>query len=63
MMSSTTSLKEKFGIKCVYSSEPLKLATSCQTGLNCGGYGSAVVVTSVIGMVMASECLSIITKY
>lgn len=57
------SLKEKFGIKCVYSSEPLKLATSCQTGLNCGGYGSAVVVTSVIGMVMASECLSIITKY
>ncbi len=56
------SLKEKFGIKCVYSSEAPKMATVCQTGLNCGGYGSAVVVTSVIGMVMASECLSIIAK-
>ncbi len=56
------SLKEKFGIKCVYSSEAPKIATACQTGLNCGGYGSAVVVTSVIGMVMASECLSIIAK-
>lgn len=54
--------KGKFGIKCVYSTEQLKMATTCQSGLNCGGYGSAVVVTSVVGMVMASECLVMIAK-
>ncbi|MDO4896059.1 MAG: tRNA threonylcarbamoyladenosine dehydratase [Moraxella sp.] len=54
------SLKEKFGMKCVYSSEPLKLANACQSGLNCGGYGSAVTVTASVGMMMASECLKII---
>ncbi|UNU72820.1 tRNA threonylcarbamoyladenosine dehydratase [Moraxella nasovis] len=55
-------LKEKFGLKCVYSTEQLKMATACESGLNCGGYGSAVVVTSTVGMVMASECLSLIAK-
>ncbi|MFA9486273.1 tRNA threonylcarbamoyladenosine dehydratase [Moraxella haemolytica] len=54
--------KGKFGIKCVYSAEQLKLATVCESGLNCGGYGSAVAVTSVVGMVMVSECLSMIAK-
>ncbi len=50
-------LKEKFAIKCVYSTEAPKPATSCQAKLACTGYGSAVVVTSVVGMVMVSEAL------
>lgn len=55
-------LKRKFGMKCVYSSEALKMATACESGLNCGGYGSAVTVTASVGMVMASECLKMIGK-
>lgn len=51
-------LKEKFGIKCVYSTQPPIVDKSCQTGgLHCGGYGSAVAVTSVVGMVMVAESL------
>ncbi|UYZ68704.1 tRNA threonylcarbamoyladenosine dehydratase [Moraxella bovis] len=57
------SLKEKFGMKCVYSSEPLKLANACESGLNCGGYGSAVTVTASVGMIMASECLKMIGNF
>lgn len=57
------SLKEKFGMKCVYSSEPLKLANACQGGLHCGGYGSVVTVTASVGMIMASECLKMIGAY
>lgn len=35
-----SALKEKFGIKCVYSIEPPRVDKSCQTGgLHCGGYG------------------------
>lgn len=56
-------LKEKFGIKCVYSSEALKLATACESGLNCGGYGSAVVVTNTVAMVMVAECLKMIRQH
>ena len=55
-------LKRKFGMKCVYSSEPLKMATACESGLHCGGYGSAVSVTSTVGMVMVAECLKMIGK-
>lgn len=55
-------LKRKFGMKCVYSTEQLKMATICQSGLNCGGYGSAVTVTGTVGMVMAAECLKMITN-
>lgn len=54
--------KGRFGIRCVYSTEQLKVAKTCQSGLNCGGYGSSVVVTSVVGMVMASECLAMIAQ-
>ncbi len=54
--------KGKFAMKCVYSTEQLKMATACESGLNCGGYGSAVAVTSVVGMVMVSECLAMIAK-
>ena len=40
--------KEKFGITCVYSIDnPFSSAdVSASAGLRCGGYGSAVVVTS-----------------
>lgn len=60
-----TELKDKFGIRCVYSTQPpmtVKAASACQTGgLHCGGYGSAVAVTSVAGMIMVSEALKIIS--
>ena len=57
-------LKEKFGIKCVYSTEPPKVDKSCQTGgLHCGGYGSAVTVTSVVAMIMVSEALQILMQH
>lgn len=58
-----SALKEKFGIKCVYSIEPPRVDKSCQTGgLQCGGYGSAVVITSVVGMMMVSEVLQLLLK-
>ena len=55
-------LAEKFGIKCVYSTQPPIVsrgtAQTCQTGgLHCGGYGSAVTVTSVVAMVMVAQAL------
>jgi tRNA A37 threonylcarbamoyladenosine dehydratase len=59
-----STLKDKFGIKCVYSTEPPKVDKSCQTaGLHCGGYGSAVTVTSVVAMIMVSEALKILTEH
>ena len=58
-----SALKKKFGIKCVYSTEPPRVDKSCQTGgLQCGGYGSAVVVTSVVAMLMVSEALQLLLK-
>lgn len=57
-------LKEKFGIKCVYSTEPPRVDKSCQLGgLHCGGYGSAVTVTSVVAMVMVSEALKMLSQH
>lgn len=55
-------LKEKFGIKCVYSTQPPIVDNSnknqCSTGgLHCGGYGSAVAVTATVGMVMVAQTL------
>lgn len=57
-------LKQKFGIKCVYSSQPPIInPQSCPTGgLHCGGYGSAVAVTAVFGMIMVSETLNLLSK-
>jgi tRNA A37 threonylcarbamoyladenosine dehydratase len=51
--------KEKFGITCVYSIDnPFFSADVCPSaGLRCGGYGSAVVVTSSFAMVAVSEVL------
>ena len=58
-----TRLKEKFGIKCVYSTEPPQVNKKAQAnGLHCGGYGSAVTVTSVVAMVMVSEALKILSQ-
>lgn len=61
-------LKQKFAIRCVYSTQPpitikSNSGATCQTGgLHCGGYGSAVAVTSVVGMVMVNEALQIIQR-
>ncbi|SDC14013.1 tRNA threonylcarbamoyladenosine dehydratase [Acinetobacter boissieri] len=51
--------KEKFGITCVYSADlPVSSADTCTTaGLRCGGYGSAVVVTSTFAMIAVAEVL------
>ena len=51
--------KEKFGITCIYSIDnPFSSADVCASaGLRCGGYGSAVVVTSSFAMVAVAEVL------
>lgn len=55
--------KNKFGIDAVYSTEPLRFpdagATdeSGITGLNCSGFGSAMVVTASFGLVAAAHVL------
>ncbi|MBC7488920.1 MAG: tRNA cyclic N6-threonylcarbamoyladenosine(37) synthase TcdA [Glaciimonas sp.] len=61
--------KSKFGIDAVFSTEPLRLPinqavcstdnqeTAGVTGLNCAGYGSAVVVTATFGLVAAAYTL------
>ncbi|HEY4714811.1 MAG TPA: tRNA threonylcarbamoyladenosine dehydratase, partial [Aquirhabdus sp.] len=51
--------KEKFGITCVYSIDnPFVSDSRCSAGgLQCGGYGSAVTVTAVFGMVAVAEVL------
>lgn len=51
--------KEKFGITCIYSIDnPFASADVCAAaGLRCGGYGSAVVVTSSFGMIATAEVL------
>lgn len=56
--------KEKFGITCIYSIDnPFVPDSSCNAGgLQCGGYGSAVTVTSVFGMVAAAEVLKRLEK-
>jgi tRNA A37 threonylcarbamoyladenosine dehydratase len=58
--------KNKFGIDAVFSTEPLRfpegsdgcaLETDRITGLNCAGFGSAMVVTASFGMVAAAHVL------
>lgn len=51
--------KEKFGIICIYSIDnPFSSSEVCTSaGLRCGGYGSAVVVTSSFAMVAVAEVL------
>ena len=59
--------KEKFGIPCVYSVDnPFSNVDVCDVdtsaGLRCGGYGSAVVVTSSFAMVAVAEVLKKLSK-
>ena len=57
--------KKKFGVRAVYSTEPIQAPASgaaCDTppsgaGLNCAGYGSAVCVTAPFGFFAANEAL------
>lgn len=55
--------KEKFGITCVYSQEQAKLNVDvcAAAGLRCGGYGSAVAVTSSFAMFAVAEVLKKLT--
>lgn len=57
-------VKEKFGLTCIYSLEQPKLAdNSCAAaGLHCGGYGSAVAVTSTFAMFAVAETLKKLQK-
>ena len=62
--------KKKFGVDCVYSTEPLIYPTAeggvCYEkpedahlhGLNCAGFGSSVCVTSTFGMLAAATVLN-----
>jgi len=62
--------KKKFGVDCVYSTEPLIYPSAeggvCYEkpedahihGLNCAGFGSSVCVTSVFGMLAAAKVLN-----
>lgn len=60
--------KGKFGIPAVFSQEALRYPESGQScanesaapRLNCAGFGSSVCVTSVFGMVAASQAIQII---
>lgn len=58
--------KNKFGVDAVFSTEPLRqpdAGNACEvgaqgvTGLNCAGYGSAMVVTASFGLVAAAQVL------
>lgn len=52
--------KEKFGIQCVYSDQPVHTpeGESCDSGnLSCTGYGSTSLVTAAMGMLAAAEGL------
>jgi tRNA A37 threonylcarbamoyladenosine dehydratase len=58
--------KNKFGIDAVFSTEPLRqpdAGNACEvdgpgvTGLNCAGFGSAMVVTASFGLVAAAHVL------
>jgi len=62
--------KSKFGIDAVFSTEPLRFPEpeqTCElddaepvgiTGLNCAGFGSAMVVTAAFGLVAAAQVLN-----
>jgi tRNA A37 threonylcarbamoyladenosine dehydratase len=59
--------KNKFGIDAVFSTEPLRFPEASETcaldsnagvtGLNCAGFGSAMVVTASFGLVAAAQVL------
>lgn len=56
--------KKKFGVDCVFSTEPLRRPeAACEAGaeplagLNCAGFGSSMCVTANFGLVMVGEVL------
>ncbi|HQR51015.1 MAG TPA: tRNA cyclic N6-threonylcarbamoyladenosine(37) synthase TcdA [Methylophilaceae bacterium] len=60
--------KKKFGVECVFSSEPLqqpKTGAACDvdvgtqhpTGLNCAGYGSSMTVTATVALLAVASGL------
>jgi tRNA A37 threonylcarbamoyladenosine dehydratase len=63
--------KKKFGVPCVFSTEPLRYpssSSSCDiqqgpTGLNCAGFGSSVCVTASFGMAAAAEAINFIVTH
>lgn len=51
--------KRRWGIRAVFSTEPLhKAACPATGGLNCSGYGSAVAVTGTFGFAAAAAALN-----
>ena len=63
--------KKKFGVECVFSSEPLRMpenGESCDaddkpvSGINCAGFGAAMTVTASFGLWMASRALAHLSK-
>lgn len=62
--------KQKFGVPCVFSDEPIRrpqqracdLDEAGLHGLNCAGYGSSVAVTAAFGLAAASHGLGILLK-
>lgn len=56
-------LKERFGLTCIYSDEPVYRPDDCQLGgLHCGGYGSVTMVTATAGMLAAAQAVELILK-
>jgi tRNA threonylcarbamoyladenosine dehydratase len=60
------SAKTKFGVEAVFSTEPVRMPESSDTcaigeqgitGLNCAGFGSAMVVTASFGLTAAAQVL------
>ncbi len=56
--------KKKFGVDCVYSTEPLRRPeAACEpgeaalAGLSCAGFGSSMCVTASFGLMMAGDVL------
>lgn len=60
--------KQKFGVPCVFSAEPITRPVGvdfCATAggaLNCAGYGSSVAVTAGFGFAAAAHCLGILLR-
>ena len=56
--------KDKFRVTCVYSTEQPYQPDTCTTGgLQCGGYGSATVMTASMGLVTVAEVLKKIKSF
>ncbi len=56
--------KNKFGVLCVYSEEPVTMADShcASSKLNCGGYGSIMPVTATFAMVLAAQAITTVVN-